>query len=233
MIALAGCAQGAIAPSTNAAAASVLDKLGISLVEISGAGCCGAVDLHTTSEDKARAVAKKLIDQWLPHLDEGIEAIVMTASGCGVTIKDYPHLFRHDPEYFEKATSIAGVTRDLSEILDNEISDLYTVSQPGSRVAFHSPCTLQHGQKLAGKVEGILRRVGYELTPIRDGHMCCGSAGTYSLFQPEISTQLRDNKLQALTAGKPDVVCTANIGCQAHLFVQGQPPVRHWIELLL
>jgi glycolate oxidase iron-sulfur subunit len=239
MVALAGCAQSALAPSTNLAAAHVLDKLGISLVEAQRAGCCGAVDLHTTSEDKARQVARQLIDAWWPYAESAkntgndFEGFVMTASGCGVTIKEYPHLFRHDPEYIEKARIIAAKTWDLSEVLDQEIRAGFSVQNGSRRVAFHSPCTLQHGQKLTGKVEGILSRVGYSLVTIPDSHLCCGSAGTYSLFQPELSAQLKRNKLNAIATVKPDVVCSANIGCQSHLSVEGGEPVKHWVELLI
>lgn len=236
MIALAGCAQSAMAPATNLAAAQVLDKLGISLVEVKQAGCCGAVDLHTTTEDKARQVAKRLIDHWLPYIEDvnsGVESFVMTASGCGVTVKEYPHLFRHDSEYLEKARKIADRTFDLCEILDGEIDDAYSVSNASLNVSFHPPCTLQHGQKVTGKVEGILSRVGYNLLPIPDSHLCCGSAGTYSLFQPEISNQLKQNKLDDIESVSPDIVCTANIGCQSHLSVEGKAPVKHWVELLL
>ncbi|MCY4150243.1 MAG: glycolate oxidase subunit GlcF [Gammaproteobacteria bacterium] len=231
MIALSGCAQGALAPDTNRAAAQVLSRYGISLIEVPAAGCCGAVDLHTTSEHKGIAVAKKLIDVWTPHLDE-IEAFAMTASGCGVTIREYPHLFRHDSEYLEKATRIAAKTLDLSEIIEREVDGKPKPSDRGKKVAFHAPCTLQHGQKLPGRIEKILEWSGYEVVPVKDGNLCCGSAGTYSLLQPAISHQLRQNKLNALHEREPDLVCTANIGCQMHLSDPGKP-VHHWIELLL
>lgn len=231
MIALSGCAQGALAPDTNRAAAQVLSRYEISLVEIPNAGCCGAVDLHTTNDRKGMAVAKKLLDAWLPHLDR-VEAIVMTASGCGVTIREYPHLFRHDSEYFEKAKRIAEQTFDLSEIIERELQGKPKSKRRDKKVAFHAPCTLQHGQKLPGRVERILDWSGYDVLVVKDGHLCCGSAGTYSLLQPRISSQLRQNKLAALGAGKPDIICTANIGCQMHLSDPKQP-VHHWIELLL
>jgi len=239
MAALAGCAQSALSPSTNLAAAQVLDKLGISLIEVQRAGCCGAVDLHTTREDKARHVARQLIDVWWPYaelsedINDGFEGFVMTASGCGVTIKEYPHLFRHDPEYLQKAKIIAHKTWDLSEVLDLEIKSDFPVQNVSRKVAFHPPCTLQHGQKLVGKVEGILSRVGYSLVNIPDSHLCCGSAGTYSLFQPELSGQLKKNKLEAIASVHPDVVCSANIGCQSHLTVEDGEPVKHWVELLI
>ena len=231
MIALSGCAQGALAPDTNRAAAQLLSRYDISLVEVPAAGCCGAVDLHTTSEHKGIEVAKKLIDVWMSHVDD-IEAFVMTASGCGVTIREYPHLFRHDCEYLEKAKRISEKTFDLAEIVEREIEGKPSHPSQGKKVAFHAPCTLQHGQKLPGRIEKILEWFGYDIVPIKDGNLCCGSAGTYSLLQPTLSNQLRQNKLKALYEREPDFVCTANIGCQMHLSDPGKP-VQHWIELLL
>ena len=231
IIALSGCAQGALAPDTNRAAAQVLSRYGISMIEVPAAGCCGAVDLHTTNEHKGIAVAKKLMDAWMPHLDE-IEAFVMTASGCGVTIREYPHLFRHDRGYLEKAVRIAEKTLDLAEIVEREMVGKTKPPDRGKKVAFHAPCTLQHGQKLPGRIEKILEWSGYDVVPVKDGNLCCGSAGTYSLLQPAISSQLRQNKLNALYERDPDLVCTANIGCQMHLSDPGKP-VHHWIELLL
>ncbi|MCY3768480.1 MAG: glycolate oxidase subunit GlcF [Gammaproteobacteria bacterium] len=233
MIALSGCVQGALAPDTNRATAMVLDKLGISLVEIPGAGCCGSLDLHTTREDLARQRARALIDHWLPHLDRGVEGFVMTASGCGVTIKEYPHLFRADAEYREKSTRISSRTFDLCEILEREMDDRYTMDSPPRKVAFHAPCTLQHGQKLPGRVEAILERAGHEIVAVPDSHVCCGSAGVYSLFHPVLSGQLREKKLQDLMRNRPDVICTANVGCQSHLALGGDQPVKHWVELLV
>ena len=233
MIALSGCVQGTLAPDTNRATARVLDRLGISLVEVPGAGCCGSLDLHTTSEDRARARARVLIDHWFPYLDQGVEGFVMTASGCGVTIKEYPHLFREDAQYREKATQISRRTFDLCEILDKEIDDDYAMDATPRKVAFHSPCTLQHGQKLKGRVEAILEKAGHELVEVPDSHTCCGSAGVYSLFHPVISDQLREKKLQNLRKNQPDVICTANVGCQSHLALGGDQPVMHWVELLV
>lgn len=232
MVALGGCVQGTLAPNINAATARVLDRMGISLLEVPGAGCCGALDLHTTDERNARKVARRLIDAWMPHIHE-TEAYVMTASGCGVSIKEYPRLFERDPVYREKAQAIAEKTFDLCEILEREPDLALKVEAQGARVAFHPPCTLQHGQKLAGRVERILAKAGYALVPVRDAHLCCGSAGTYSLLQPQISGKLKSSKLSALYEHAPDMVCTANIGCQVHLSVPDHPPVRHWIELLL
>jgi glycolate oxidase iron-sulfur subunit len=229
MLVLAGCVQPAIAPSINAAAARVLDRVGISLVEAPGAGCCGAVRFHLNRQEAGRDDMRALIDAWWPFIEGGAEAIVMTASGCGVTVKDYAHLLAQDPAYREKAAKVSSMTRDLSEVLFDEKS---WVGKGEGPIAFQSPCTLQHGQKLNGKVESLLQRAGFTLTPVADAHLCCGSAGTYSLLQPEISLELRGRKLDALQAGKPGCIATANIGCLAHLQGATTTPVRHWIELL-
>ena len=229
MLALAGCVQPALAPSINAAAARVLDRMGVSLVEVPGAGCCGALRFHLNYQQEGRADMRALIDAWCPTLAAGeVEAIVMTASGCGVTVKEYGHLLAQDPSYAAKAERIAAITRDLCEVITPDM----VARRARGKVAFQSPCTLQHGQQLRGKVEALLRAAGYELTPVDDPHLCCGSAGTYSLLQPDIARELRSRKLSALTAGAPDVIATANIGCLAHLQSASATPVRHWIELL-
>lgn len=231
MLALAGCVQSAAAAHTNRAAAQVLARCGIELVE--AAGCCGGVALHTCGAADGRAVARRLIDAWLPELERGAEAIVMTASGCGVTVKDYPHLFAGDPAYRDKARRVSENTVDLCEVVARELPAGYApAATPPQRVAFHAPCTLQHGLRLGGVVESILQRAGHSLCAVRDAHACCGSAGTYSILQPRIAAQLKANKLAALTAEAPDAVCTANIGCQMHLSAPGRP-LAHWIELLL
>lgn len=249
MVALAGCVQGALAPMTNLATAIVLERLGITLIEAPGAGCCGAVDLHTTNEYRAKKLAKALIDKWWHCLEQGVEGFVMTASGCGVTIMEYPHLFQDEPDYLEKAQAIAEKTVDLSTVIDKEMDEqtaaAFRVQNTQHKVAFHSPCTLQHSQKITASVEKILQRVGYQLCQVKDAHLCCGSAGTYSLFQPAISNQLRQAKLHALYEDNPSIVCTANVGCQVHLNINdqakgrhsgkhsGRHSVKHWIELLL
>ncbi len=232
MLVLDGCAQPTAAPDTNAAAARVLDRLGIRLVAEPKAGCCGALSHHLSAEQEALAQMRRNIDAWWPHVEAGAEAIVMTASGCGAMVKDYGHLLAHDPLYAERAARISALTRDLSEILDREDLSRLGLRGVGRRVAFHAPCTLQHGQKLAGRVEGILARLGFELAPVQDTHLCCGSAGSYSLLQPTLSRQLRDNKLASLQAGGPELIATANIGCQLHLEGGTELPVVHWIELL-
>lgn len=232
MLVLEGCVQPLSAPTTNAAAARVLDKLGISLVSAAEAGCCGAMHQHLSAVEAARDKMRRNIDAWWPHIDAGIEAIVMTASGCGVMVKDYGHALHDDPAYADKAARVSALTRDLSEILRKEdISQFASIGQ-GKRVACQSSCTLQHGQKLGGIVEKILQQCGYTLTQVADSHLCCGAAGTYTLLQPVLSQQLLHNKLSALEQGKPEVIVTSNIGCQLHLESASKLPVRHWIELL-
>ena len=236
MLTLAGCVQPALAPNINAATARVLDRLGIELFEENRAGCCGAVRFHLNDQDAARNDMRRNIDAWWPHVAAGIEAIVVTASGCGVQVRDYGRVLADDPVYAEKATRISALCRDPAEILGAERESLQTLlaAAPGARgkLAFHSPCTLQHGLKIRGVIEEWLAAAGYTLAPVADGHLCCGSAGAYSLLQPELSRRLRDNKLTALMAGSPLVIATANIGCLTHLQAGSVLPVRHWMELV-
>jgi glycolate oxidase iron-sulfur subunit len=230
MLALRGCVQPALAPSINAAAARVLDRVGVSLLEVPGAGCCGGIRFHLNDQEAGRDDMRALIDAWWPMVaGRDAEAIVMTASGCGVTVKDYVHLLAIDQNYRGKAERISELTVDLCEVIPPD--ELPQGTNRG-RIAFHSPCTLQHGQQIRGKVEALLTRVGYELTPVRDAHLCCGSAGTYSLLQPEIAGELRARKLAALEEGAPQAIATANIGCLSHLQGPSATPVRHWIELV-
>lgn len=232
MLVLEGCVQPLTAPNTNAATARVLDRLGITLISAEKAGCCGAINQHMSDGDGARAVMRNNIDAWWPHLEAGCEAIVMTASGCGLMVKEYGELLKGDPAYAAKAQRISTLTRDLSEILRDEDLSRLAAKGRGIKVAYHSSCTLQHGQKLGGTVETILQRCGYQLTPVANGHLCCGAAGTYTLLQPALSQQLLNNKLAALEAGQPDVIASANVGCQMHLESEAKIPVKHWIELL-
>lgn len=227
---LEGCAQPSAAPATNAAAARVLDRLGIQLVPFPG--CCGAVHQHTGAEEKALGRIRQNIDAWWPLVEAGAEALVMTASGCGMLVKDYGALLADDPAYAAKAARLSSLTQDLGEVLAKE--DLSQLGAPGRgrRIAFHPPCSLQHGQKLPGLVEPILVRLGFSLTQVPDQHLCCGSAGTYSLLQPRLSQRLLRNKLANLHSEGPELIATANIGCQLHLETGAQVPVRHWIELL-
>ncbi len=233
MLVLEGCAQPAIAPNINAATARVLDRLGIDLVAAAGAGCCGAASHHTSGAEQGREFARRNIDAWWPHIESGAEAIVMTASGCGVHVKDYAHLLKDDPAYATKAARVTGLTRDISEILAAEdLSRLKTGAGTLPRVAFHCPCSLQHGQRLNGAVEKILRQAGFTLTTVSNAHLCCGSAGTYSILEKDLSQRLRENKVAALESGQPEVIATANIGCLAHIQSGTAMPVRHWIEVL-
>ncbi|MDW5377843.1 glycolate oxidase subunit GlcF [Halomonas sp. HP20-15] len=235
MLILEGCVQPGLSPNTNAATARVLDRLGIGLTPAPQAGCCGAIDYHLNAQQAGRARMRANIDAWWPHIDKagdaGIEAIVQTASGCGAFVKEYGEMLADDPDYAEKAMRVSELARDLGEILRDE--DLAPLAINGERrLAFHCPCTLQHAQRLNGLVEGVLTRLGFALTPVRDAHLCCGSAGTYSVTQPELATRLRDDKLDALEAGEPELIVTANIGCQTHLNGAGRTPVRHWIEIV-
>ncbi|MEW5892508.1 MAG: glycolate oxidase subunit GlcF [Pseudomonadota bacterium] len=232
VLVLEGCAQSVATPLTNAAAARVFAKLGIQLVRAEGAGCCGALAHHLSAGEEALAYMRRNIDAWWPHIEQGAEAILVTASGCGVQIKDYGALLRHDAAYAEKAARVAELARDPVELLAG--LDLTPLGRPGGgrRVAFHTPCTLNHGQKLNGRVETILSQLGYVLTPVRDAHLCCGSAGSYSVLQPAIATRLRDDKLAALSGGGPELIATANVGCQLHLAAGADRPVVHWLELL-
>lgn len=228
---LEGCVQPGLSPNTNAATARVLDRLGIAVTPAREAGCCGAVDYHLNAQDAGLERARRNIDAWWPAIEAGAEAIVQTASGCGAFVKDYGHLLASDPAYAAKAARVSALAKDLVEVLRAE--PLERLGAHGDlRLAFHCPCTLQHAQKLGGAVEDVLRRLGFHLTEVPDAHLCCGSAGTYSITQPELSRQLRDNKLNALESGNPDVIATANIGCQTHLDGAGRTPVRHWIELV-
>jgi glycolate oxidase iron-sulfur subunit len=234
MLVLAGCVQPGLAPNTNAASARVLDRLGITLFSAEKAGCCGAVSYHLNAHADGLDFMRRNVDAWWPYVEQGTEAVVMTASGCGTMVKEYGHLLRHDPAYAEKAARISELTKDLSEILAAEKDGLFRLLKPAprGRLAFHSPCSLQHGQKIVGVIEELLTAAGYELTPVADKHLCCGSAGTYSILQKELSQQLLRNKLDALQSGSPAQIASANIGCQAHLQSGTDLPVRHWIELL-
>ena len=228
---LEGCVQPSLSPNTNAATARVLDRLQIGVIPVSLAGCCGAVDYHLDAQEAGLNRARRNIDAWWPSIENGAEAIVQTASGCGAFIKDYGHLLSHDPAYASRAGRVSALARDLVEVLRDEPLEQLKVNA-ATRIAFHCPCTLQHAQKLGGAVEALLTRLGFNLTPVPDSHLCCGSAGTWSLTQPELSRQLRDNRLNALESGQPQLIVTANIGCQIHLDGAGRTPVRHWIELV-
>ena len=232
MLALAGCVQSVATPRTNAAAARLLSRLGIDLVEAPEAGCCGAVAYHLDDREAGLAAMRRNIDAWWPEIEAGAEAILVSASGCGAMVKEYGELLAHDPNYADRAARVSALARDPVEVLGAE--DLSALGMPGAgrRVAFHSPCSLQHGQRLKQVVEPILERLGFVVTAVPDAHLCCGSAGTYSITQPELSTRLRDNKVAALESDAPEIIATANIGCQLHLAGGARTPVVHWLELL-
>jgi glycolate oxidase iron-sulfur subunit len=239
MVALAGCAQSSLAPDINAATARVLDRIGISLIEAPGAGCCGALRFHLNYQEAGRADMRALIDRWWPYVVTGeVEAFVMTASGCGAVVKEYDHLLAHDPAYAAKAKRIATMTKDIAEVIDAEYAHIEPFVRPGkargatTRVAFHAPCSLQHGQQLKGVAERLLQSSGMEVVPVADAHLCCGSAGAYSLLQPALAATLGRNKIAALQANGPDAIVTANIGCMTHLQGHTTIAVRHWIQAL-
>ena len=234
---LAGCVQPAMMPNINAATARVLDAAGIQTIVAAKAGCCGAVKFHLNDHDGGKAEMRANIDAWWPLIESseaGIEAIVMNASGCGVTVKEYGHILKDDAAYSEKAARISALTRDLSELLPDLVEPLRArVAAKAGQVAFHPPCTLQHGQQLRGGVEQHLGALGFQIkTATCEAHLCCGSAGTYSVLQPEIAYQLRDRKLGHLNEMAPEVIASANIGCITHLQSGTTTPVRHWVELL-
>jgi glycolate oxidase iron-sulfur subunit len=239
LIALAGCVQPSMFPNINGATRRVLDRLGIEMVEVPGAGCCGAVRQHLNEAEGAREDARRNIDAWWPLLESGAEGLVMTASGCGSHVLEYAHLLQDDPDYALKAARVVLATRDISEVLTAEaagLAPLLEACKPLPEVkrllAFHSPCSLQHGLKIRGTVESLLISAGFTLTAVADSHLCCGSAGTYSVLQPGLSKRLQDNKIAALTAGGPAAIVSANVGCVGHLQGATDLPVTHWIEVL-
>lgn len=231
MVLLKGCVQRCLSPATNAAAARILDKLGIQAITVPGEGCCGAVSYHLNAQDEGLAQARHNIDLLYGQLQQGVEAIVSTASGCGNFSKGYVKLFNNDKDYAEKAKTVTAHVKDISEVLSTE--DLSPLKpETKTKLAFHCPCSLQHGHRLSGVVEDILLKLGITLTEVRDAHLCCGSAGTYSILQPKLAKQLQYNKVIALEAGKPDAIATANIGCQSWLGAATDKPVSHWIEFV-
>ncbi|WP_353427199.1 glycolate oxidase subunit GlcF [Polynucleobacter sp. MWH-UH19D] len=237
MLILEGCVQPGMLPNINSATARVLDALKIQLLSAPSASCCGALRYHLNDQVGGLDNAKQNIDAWWPMIESGVEAIIMTASGCGVMVKDYGHLLANDPAYANKAKKVSELTKDISEVMANLQNELVTLigadQKPG--VVYHPPCTLQHGQQIRGKVEGLLGSLGIGVRLCNDSHLCCGSAGTYSVTQPELSEQLRKNKLKNLTVAceesGADVIVSGNIGCITHL-QQDEKPVLHWIEIV-
>ena len=231
---LAGCVQPAMMPNINSATARVLDAAGIETMVAPKAGCCGAVKFHLNDQDGGKAEMRANIDAWWPHVENGVEAIVMNASGCGVTVKEYGHILQDDPAYAARAKRISELTKDLSELLPELVDKLRgKVSAKAGQIAFHPPCTLQHGQKLRGGVEQHMAALGFKVNTCRvEPHLCCGSAGTYSVLNPELAYELRDRKLKNLGEMKPEQIVSANIGCITHLQSGTGTPVKHWVELL-
>jgi glycolate oxidase iron-sulfur subunit len=230
VVLLEGCVQPVLAAEINPATARVLDHVGISVLRAPAAGCCGALSHHLSAHGEARAHMRRTVDALWPHVEAGVEAVVFTASACAAMLTDFGRLLADDPAYAARAARIAALARDISQLLAGETAAL----PPGRalRVAFQAPCTLQHALKAQGVVEGVLRAAGFTLTKVADGQRCCGSAGTYSVLQPQLSEQLRAAKISALQADAPEVIATANVGCLAHLRSASSVPVRHWVELL-
>ena len=230
VILLEGCVQSVSNPEINQILRKHLADLNIETITEKLAQCCGALHHHNGMQEQGTDIMKKNIDLWWPHIEAGATAIVMTASGCGMTVKDYGRLMQHEPEYADKADKISEITKDACEFLAEKRFN--RISSKRKKVAFHPPCTLQHGQQISGIVEKILINAGYEIVDFKDKHSCCGSAGTYSILQPQLASQLRNNKIQALDENKPDMIATANIGCLLHLQQGTQTPVQHWLELI-
>jgi glycolate oxidase iron-sulfur subunit len=231
---LEGCVQSALSPDLNAATARLLDALGIEVVVAPAAGCCGAIHNHLDQQHTARELARRNIDTWWPKLEAGVEAVVFNATGCGTQLAEYGWILRDDPDYAIKAARIAALSRDVSVVIAPLLPRLVelTSSSASELVAFHAPCSLQHGLKLRGGVESLLSAVGAKLVTVRDAHLCCGSAGTYSLLQPQTSLRLRDDRLEALQADEPTKILSANIGCMMQLASASRVPVMHWVQWL-
>jgi glycolate oxidase iron-sulfur subunit len=242
MLLLEGCVQNAMMPNINNAAVRVLDHLGVSLVSAPKAGCCGALNYHLDFQEAGLDNMRRNIDAWWPMIEPtagtyAVEAIAMTASGCGTTVKEYGHLLAHDPAYAAKARRISALTRDLSELVVDEPALPAALAQAAGRaasrkIAYHPPCSLQHGQQVRGRAEQVLKDAGFTLTAVAESHLCCGSAGAYSVLNPEISEQLKQRKLGHLQAGDPDLICSANVGCLTHLQSGTETSVKHWVEVI-
>ena len=227
---LGGCVQPTLAPNINHSIKNILAKLNVNVIESPQRECCGALDQHLAASKDALNRVKRNIDLWSTQLNSGVSVIISSASGCGVMVKDYPALFEKTDAYYDKAKFVSSKTQDIAQYLANK--DLTGLRLSESKISYHEPCTLQHGQKLGGLVESILTQFGYEKKPIKDSHICCGSAGTYSIFEAEISNQLKESKLKNLKASNPEMIVTSNIGCLMHLQKGSSIPVKHWVELL-
>lgn len=229
---LEGCVQPSLQPDINLQTRQLLSHLEVGVIDCTEVQCCGALSHHLSAEDESMQQAKNNIDHWLTLLDQGAEAIIITASGCGSHIKDYPALFSGDAEYTQKAQKVAAHCKDISEFMQAEDLSRFKKFEHIQSIAWHPPCTLQHGQQLGSHIENMLTNLGYRLVTVKDQHLCCGSAGTYSILQADLSTQLLSNKIKHLQHQQPDVIATANIGCQSHLLKQSSQPVLHWLQLL-
>jgi len=229
---LGGCVQPVLNPSIDAAARIVFARLDMTLVDAPASGCCGALAHHLGDEDTARCQARANIDAWWPEVEAGAEAVMASSSGCGVQLKGYARLLAGDPVYAERARRIESLVRDPLELVDGARLAAAVDTAGVGPVAVQTPCTLQHGQRLGGRLEALLVQLGFSLTPVGEAHLCCGSAGSYSLFHAKTSAALRERKLGHLMAGGPMQVITANIGCQSHLAAASPVPVRHWLEVV-
>ena len=227
---IAGCVQPSLAPNINHSIKNILSKLNVDVLETSQAQCCGALDQHLAASSDAMKKVKRNIDIWTQKLESGFDSIISSASGCGVMVKDYPKLFKSSDPYFQKALFVSSKTKDISEFLATK--DLSALHLSEINVTYHEPCTMQHGQELSGLVESILSQFGYIKKTVKDSHICCGSAGAYSIFESKISNQLRNNKIENLNASQPNMIVTSNIGCLMHLQKGSSIPVKHWVELL-
>lgn len=232
VILLGGCAQPALNPGIDFSAAHVFSRLGIELVEVPSSGCCGALSNHLGETEAAAAFARNNIDVWWSHIEAGADAVVSTSSGCGVELKEYGRLLADDVDYAERAAQVAELCRDPLELLSPEDMKPYVQPPESLRIAVQAPCSLQHGHKLSGRLEQVLTELGFSVTVPPESHLCCGSAGSYSVLHPATADALRTRKLGHLEAGRPDVIVTANIGCQTHLAAEASVPVKHWLEFL-
>ena len=227
---IAGCVQPSLAPNINHSIKNILSKLNVEVLETSQAQCCGALDQHLAASSDAMKKVKRNIDIWTQKLESGFDSIISSASGCGVMVKDYHKLFKSSDPYFQKALFVSSKTKDIAEFLATK--DLSALHLSEINVTYHEPCTMQHGQELSGLVESILSQFGYIKKTVKDSHICCGSAGAYSIFESKISNQLRNNKIENLNASQPNMIVTSNIGCLMHLQKGSSIPVKHWVELL-
>lgn len=234
VIMLQGCVQPAMMPNIDEATIRVLDAVGVGTKVVPGAGCCGAINLHLDAQAQALDQMRRNVDAWWPLIDSGeAECIVANASGCGAMLREYAHHLRNDPGYAAKAQALSDAVRDVSEVLEPHADELgKRIGAIAGRHAFHPPCTLQHWQRLRGTTEKVLTGIGFKLVPFAESHLCCGSAGTYSITQKELSTRLRDRKLRNIQAGEPDSIVSSNIGCITQLQSGADIPVKHWIEVV-